>query len=75
MWLAFLWKSFGCVQSPNTSDVVLAYGADGTCQNTVISFDTPAESAKGFRDFGTATVGPGLDIPIYTAMFDGCEPP
>ena len=62
------------MQSPNTSDVVLAYGADGTCQNTVISFDTPAESAQGFRDFGVSSLGPGPDIPIYTAMFDACEP-
>ena len=63
-----------CLQSPNTSDVVLAYGADGQCENTVISFDTPAQSAQGFRDFGTPTTGPGPDIPLYTAMFDGCEP-
>ncbi len=63
-----------CVQSPNTSDVILAYGSDGTCQNTVISFDTPAQSAQGFRDFGVSTTGPGPDIPIYTAMFDACEP-
>ena len=64
-----------CTQSPNTSDVVLAYGADGQCQNTVISFDTPADSAQGFRDFGVPTLGPGPDIPLYTAMFDACEHP
>lgn len=64
-----------CAQSANTSDVVLAYGADGKCQNTVISFDTPDDSAKGFRDFGVPTLGPGPDIPLYTAMFDACEPP
>jgi hypothetical protein len=62
------------MQSANTSDVLLAYGADGKCENTVVSFDTPAESAQGFRDFGMAVTGPGLDIPIYTAMFNGCEP-
>ncbi len=61
------------MQSPNTSDVVLAYGADGKCENTVISFDTPAESAQGFRDLAFGVPGPGPDIPIYTPMFDGCE--
>lgn len=63
-----------CLQSPDTSDVVLAYGADGQCEDTVTSFDTPAQSAQGFRDFGTPTAGPGPDIPLYTAMFDACEP-
>ena len=63
-----------CLQSADTSDVVLAYGAGGQCENTVISFDTPAQSAQGFRDFGTPTTGPGPDIPLYTAMFDACEP-